>query len=227
MASKTHHFHDYSFGSAHSRPRQALYRRQDPVELPRTSAWRAGGGALVAAAAVAALVLGSAYAAFREPTPPLAEQTLALPPMETWRPDAALTQGHVINVLQGPAMSVPEQAATSVRAKTEDDVPLPSSLSPSAESRPHESRSPDTPPSESPSFASPLPESRDVIIDDSKVSPTEPPRYPDPTTTPPDAIAPPVTGPGTTTPPDAIAPPVIGPGATTTTPSNPENPYQD
>ena len=223
MASKTHNFHDYSFGSAHSRPRQVFYRREDPVELPRTSVWRAGGGALVAAAAVTALVLGSAYAAFREPTPPLLEQTPALPPMDTWRADTTLTQAHVINALQGPAMSVPEQAATAGAPEAEEDVP--SSVSPFAESRSPESRSSQSPSSESPSFASPLPESRDIITDDSKTSPPAPARYPHPTTTPPDAIAPPVTGPGITTSPDAIAPPATGPDATT--PSDAENPYQN
>ena len=203
MASKTHDFHDYSFGSAHARPRQVWYRREDPVELPRTSVWRAGGGALVAAAAVAALALGSAYAAFREPPPQLVEQTPALPPIATWQPDAAFTQAHVINMLQGPARSVPEKAATPVATETENEVPWPSGESPSPVSR-----APGAPSPEAPSFASPAPESRDLIGDDSKLYPPAPAPYPDPTTTPPEAIAP--SGPGTMT-----------------SPSDAENPYQD
>ena len=195
MASRTHDFHDYSFGSAHSRPRQIWYRREDPVELPRTSIWRAGGGALATAAAMGALVIGSAYAALRETPPPLREETPVLPAIEAWQPAATLSQAQVINLLQGPAMSVREKAASSVATETERDVPSSSFEGSSSESRSSESRS-----SESPSFVAPPPESREVIIDDSKMYPPTPAPYPDPTTTPPDAVAPPVTGPSTSTP---------------------------
>lgn len=207
MASRTHNFHDYSFGSAHSRPRQVWYRREDPVELPRTSIWRAGGGAIATAVALGALVIGSAYAAFRESPPQLLEATPALPPVATWQPNATLSQAHVINALHGPAMSVPEQDATSAAIETESGAP-----STSSELRSSELRSSQSPPPESPSFASPPPESREVIIDDSKLyPPTSPPApYPNPTTTPPDAVAPPVTGPATSTPP-----------------LDPENPYRE
>jgi hypothetical protein len=212
MASRTHDFHDYSFGSTHSRPRQVWYRREDPVELPRTSIWRAGGGAIATAAAMGALVIGSAYAAFRETPAPLLEDTPALPPIATWQPDLTVSQAHVINVLQGPAMSVPEKAGTTVAAEAEEDVPPSSFEAPSSKAR-----SFDSPPPESPSFASPPPESREVIIDDSKMYPptSTPAPYPNPTTTPPDAVAPPVTNPAVTNP-SPSAPPL-----------DTENPYRD
>jgi hypothetical protein len=199
MASKAQVFHDYSFGSAHSRPRQLWYRREDPVELPRNSIWRAGGGALLATlAAMGALVLGSAYAASRE-TPPAMAETPALPPLENWQPDPTVNQARVMNVLLGPALSAPEKAAAFVDAETAGDVP---STSTSSESPSFESGVP----------ASRAPESREVIIDDSKMYPPTPTPapYPNPTTTPPDAVAPPETTP---------APSV--PGLDT------ENPYRD
>jgi hypothetical protein len=125
---------------------------------------------------MAALVIGSAYAAFREPPPQLLEETLALPPLATWQPDATLSRAHVINVLQGPALSVPEKA-TSAPAETESSLP-PTALEPrSSQARSSESQA--TP-------------------------------YPDPTTTPPDAIAP-------LSPEPTAAPP----------PAGSENPYQD
>jgi hypothetical protein len=206
MASRTHDFHDYSFGSAHSRPRQVWYRREDPVELPRTSVWTAGGGLLVAAAAMAALAIGGAYAAVHEAPPPLLEETQALPPIEAWQPTATLSQAQVINVLQGPAMSVPEKTGTSVASETEQDVPSTSFEAPSSQSPSFEA-----PSSASPSLAPPPSESREVIIDDSKLYPPTPAPYPNPTTTPPDAVAPPVTDPSTATPP----------------PLDTENPYRD
>ena len=196
MASRTHDFHDYSFGSAHSRSRQIWYRREDPVELPRTSIWRAGGGLLVAAAAMGALVIGGAYAAVHETPPPLLEETQALPPVEAWQPTATLSQANVINVLQGPAMSVPEKTGASRASETEEDAPSTSFDAPSSPSSSFESRS-----SGSPSLAPPPSESREVIIDDSKMHPPTPAPYPNPTTTPPDAVAPPVVDPPTVTPP--------------------------
>jgi hypothetical protein len=206
MASKAHVFHDYSFGSAHSRPRQLWYRREDPVELPRNSIWRAGGGALLATlAAMGALVLGSAYAASRE-TPPQMAETPALPPLENWHPDPTVNQAQVMNVLLGPALSAPEKPAPFVDANPAGDVPSTSTSS--------ESPSSASPSSESPSFDSRAPKSREVIIDDSKMYPPTPTPapYPNPTTTPPDAIAPTETAP-------APAVPVPVP--------EPENPYFD
>jgi hypothetical protein len=149
-----------------------------------------------------ALVIGSAYAALRETPPPLREETPVLPAIEAWQPAATLSQAQVINVLQGPAMAVREKAASSVAIETEKDVPSSSLEGPSSESRSSASRSYESRSSESPSFVAPPPESREVIIDDSKMYPptTAPTPYPDPTTTPPDAVAPPGAGPSTSTP---------------------------
>jgi|GEM_PF-4389877 len=209
MASKAHVLHDYSFGSAHSRPRQLYYRREDPVELPRTSVWRAGGGALATAIAMGALVIGSVYAAFHEAPPPLMAETPALPPLENWQPDPNLSQAHVMNVLLGPALAVPDKPVALLGTDTAEDVPSTTSESTPTATSPSTSTS-----SELPSFESRAPESREVIIDDSKMYPpaATPAPYPNPTTTPPDAIAPPQTQPGATIP---------GPGL------DPENPYRD
>ena len=199
MASRTHDFHDYSFGSAHSRPRQIWYRREDPVELPRTSIWRAGGGAIATAAAMGALMIGGAYAALREAPPPLLEETPALPPIEVWQPAATLSQAHVINVVQGPAMSVPEKTGASVASETETEADVPSA---SFEAPSSQSPSFESPSSQSPSLAPPPSSaSREVIIDDSKTYPATPAPYPNPTSTPPDAVAPPVADTPASTPP--------------------------
>lgn len=196
MASKAHIINDYSFGNARHRPRQLLFRRQDPVVLPRTSIWRAGGGAIATALAMGAIVVGSVYAAYREPPPQLAE-TPALAPLENWQPDASVGAARMTNLLQGPALSVPDKAAPFFAAEADagEDVPSTSFVSPSQSSS--------TEPRSS--------ESREVIIDDSKMYPpaATPAPYPNPTTTPPDAVAPPATN---VTPPPA---------------TDAENPYRD
>lgn len=188
MASRAHIIHDYSFSGGRSHPRQVWYRREDPVELPRTSIWRAGGGALLTAVAMGALVVGSVYAAFHEAPPQLAE-TPALPAIETWQPDASLNSARITNLLQGPALSVPDRVTPFMQTDLLEDVPATSSEAASSDAISPESRAP---------------ESREVIIDDSKMYPpapaVTPTPYPNPTTTPPDAIAPPEATPGTPTP---------------------------
>ena len=200
MASKAHVIHDYSFGGAYARPRRQVWKRRDtdPVVVPRTSMWRTGGGAIATAIAMGALVVGSAYAAYRPTTPQLAE-TPALPLSDAWQPDTTFVGARVTNALLGPARAVPDKVAPLGEAEAEDAVPwyAPASQSDSSS---FESAAPES-----------RPESREVIIDDSKMYPapkTEP--YPNPTTTPPDAVAP---APAT---PLAPAPSL-----------DPENPYRD
>jgi hypothetical protein len=190
MASRAHVIHDYAFGNGHARPRRQLQYRNDtdPVVVPRTNILQAGGGALATAFAMGALLLGSAYAAYHQPAPQL-QDTPALPVADTWQPDTLFAAAQLTNVLQGPLSAAPDKPGPFIaETSLEEDVQSSSSL---AESRSSESR--------------------EVIIDDSKMyPPTQSVPYPNPTTTPPDAVAPPATTPQTPTP--AL---------------DPENPYRD
>ncbi|HEX2875243.1 MAG TPA: hypothetical protein VHP33_28525 [Polyangiaceae bacterium] len=199
MASKAHVIHDYSFGGARSlRRRQAWLLREEPVTLPKSSFWVAGFGAFATAAATAAIVAAGAYAAYHV-APARLTETPALVPAERWQPDLALvSQAGLVNLLQGPARAVPDKATSAL-----------ASVDPAAATEATSSGA------------------REIIIDDSKLYPldeskryprTAPPEqppvpYPNPTTTPPDAIAPP-------------APPMMTPAEPA--PSlDPENPYRD
>lgn len=198
MASRAHVIHDYSFGGARSlRRRQAWFLRDEPVTLPKNSFWVAGFGAIATVAATAAIVAGAAYAAYHVAPASLTE-TPALAPTEIWQPDlAVVNQAGLVNLLQGPALAVPDKATPGLESIDETAA-----------------------------AATPF-DTREVIIDDSKLypldeskryprtaQPEQPPvPYPNPTTTPPDAIAPP-------------APPTMTPAEPA--PSlDPENPYRD
>ena len=201
MASRAHAIHDYSFGGARShRRRQLWFRADDPIKLPKNSLWAAGIGALATAVATAAIVAAGAYAVSHA-APVRLSETPTLAPIENWQPDLGLVdQAAVVNLLQGPALAVPDKAQLPL-----DKV-------------------------DEPAAASTSPDSREVIIDDSKLYPldeskryprTAPPEelpapYPNPTTTPPDAIAPPGT----------VAPPVMTPAEPTPSLER-DNPYRD
>lgn len=199
MASKAHVIHDYSFGGARSlRRRQAWYLPDEPVTLPKSSFWVAGFGALATVAATAAIVAGAAYAAYHVAPASLTE-TPSLTPAEHWQPDlSVVNQAGLVNLLQGPAVAVPDKATPTLESVDETAA-----------------------------ATAPSSDAREGTIDDSKLYPLEeskryprtaPPEqppvpYPNPTTTPPDAIAPP-------------APPTMTPAEPT--PSvEPENPYRD
>ena len=173
MASKAHVTHDYSFGHAPTRSRRQLWLPLDePIELPRKSLWSVGGGALITVLAMASLLVGSEYAASSRVAPSLAE-TPTLPLAETWQPDSSVAQARLTNLLAGPALAVPDQAVGSATAAATAPE------APKDVSHAHES-----------------------ISDDAAPSPAEtrPAPYPNPTTTQPDAIAPPHTGPLVPTP---------------------------
>jgi hypothetical protein len=181
MASRAHAINNYSFGNGHARPRRQLWFRSDadPVVLPRTSLLRAGGGAFATAFAMGALLLGSAYAAYHQPLPQLAE-TPAIPLTDAWQPDAMFASAQLTNVLQGPLSAAHDKVISVAETNLEEDVPSSSSAS-SSEARSSEPR--------------------EVIIDDSKMyPPPKPEPYPNPTTTPPDAIAAPAAAPHVPTP---------------------------
>jgi len=171
MASKAHVTHDYSFGHAPTRSRRQLWLPLDePIELPRKSLWSVGGGALITVLAMASLLVGSEYAASSRVAPSLAE-TPALPLAETWQPDSSLAQARLTNLLKGPALAVPDQAVATNPTNTSE--------APKNVSHPHEVVS---------DGAAPYPA-------ETRAAP-----YPNPTTTPPDAFAPPNTDPRVPTP---------------------------
>jgi hypothetical protein len=198
MASRAHVIHDYSFGGARSlRRRQAWYLSEDPIKLPKSSFWVISFGALATAAATAAIVAAGAYAAFNA-APARLTETPALAPVSEWQPDlASINQAGMVRLMQGPALAVRDKAALPLEEAQGSEASDAAAMS--------------------------SPESREVIIDDSKLypldeskryprtaPPEEAPVYPNPVTTPPDAIAPPATNPAEPTP-------IL----------DPENPYRD
>lgn len=197
MASRAHVIHDYSFGGARAlRHRQAWYLAEDPIKLPKSSFWVASFGALATAAATAAIVAAGAYAVFHV-APARLTETPALTPTETWQPDlAAMNEAGREKLMQGPAFAAPDKALPVASTEPSEDATISSSGS----------------------------GDREVIIDDSKLYPLdEAKRYP--RTAPPEQ--PPVQYPNpVTTPPDAIAPPATTPVEPAPT-LDPENPYRD
>jgi hypothetical protein len=195
MASKAHVIHDYSFGGARSlRRRQAWYLPDEPITLPKSSFWVAGFGAFATALATTAIVASATYVAYHV-APARLTETPALTPAEVWQPDlAVVNQAGLVNLLQGPALAVPERATLPGKGVDESAA----------------------------AAATTSPDTREIIIDVSKLYPLDesrqhprtaparlPAPYPNPTTTPPDAVAPPTT-------PTEPAPS-----------RDPENPYSD
>jgi hypothetical protein len=197
MASRAHVIHDYSVPGPRARTHRQVWDRNDPVVLPRSSVWSAGAGVIAAALTIGAIVAASAFAGYHTDTPALSE-TPALLLADHWQPDSFVEQAHVTNLLAGPARAVPSLAAPNSSARL-DDEPLVSSPA-------HEMIIDDPTPGvqgQRPGVAS-----RSPLVPD-KPGVVAPP-YPNPTTTPPEAIAPPNASPQTPTP--AL---------------DPENPYPD
>ena len=186
MASRFHVVQDYSFGGGAVRPRrQVRYRGDDPVVLPRSSIWSTGGGLVAVVLAAGAIVVGSAYAAYHtEPAALAGTPALALD--RDWQPLAGNVRGEVTNLLSGPALAVPSVASPTRKGSTETDTPL-------MPSDAHGAIVDDSAPGAQQRFPPAAPQ---------RVTPPEarPAIVPDPTTTPPDAIAPPNSAPETPTP---------------------------
>jgi hypothetical protein len=185
MASRAHVIHDYSFGGARShRRRQAWYLSEDPIKLPKSSFWVASFGALA-----------TAYAAFHT-APARLTETPALSPAKEWQPDlASVNEAGLVRLMQGPPLAVRDRPMQPLEST---DATAGAVLN--------------------------GPASPEVSIDDSKLYPLdESKRYP--RTAPPEQ--PPVAYPNpVTTPPDAIAPPATNPAEPAPT-LDPENPYRD
>ena len=201
MASRAHVVYDYPISREHWPQREVWYRNDEPVVLPRTSAFRLSGGLILAALTAGALLAGSAYSVLYTPPPPLAETPIASLTRD-YTVDTQVERANVTNQLSGPALAVP-QTGEAVGAE-EQDVPMFGS-----DSRDHEvfiddsapgaqPRMPQTSPAMPPPQAPKLPQAE----------PSAP--YPNPTITPPEGIAPDPASPQTPTP--AL---------------DPQNPYRD
>jgi hypothetical protein len=183
MASRAHVFPDYSFhGDAPRQRRPLRFQTNDPVILPRSRSWDISGGLIVAALAATALVAAGTYAVYYTEPPRLAETPTASLERD-YMPDADLARANALAALNGPAFAAPE-SFKPVADAPESGAPT------SSEGM-----------STAPSFSG----GSEVIINDgapgaqdtfpqpsesqSKLAPSPP--YPNPTTTPPDAVAPP------------------------------------
>lgn len=201
-----HVYHDHPFGRVPPRRRREVSfrdREEEPIVLPRSSLFRAGGGLLLALTAGAAIVAGSAYAAYHTDAPALLP-TPTSPLSRGWQPDPDVTHAKVTNLLSGPALAAPERGAeASAGDAMTGDSPQGESL-----------RSTSAGPSRAQS------KSDDSILEDGALAPSFPPvPYPNPTMTPPEGIAPPDSAPQAPTPDSAPQAP---------TPAlDPENPYHD
>lgn len=196
MASRAHVI-DYAFHHPQPRPRRPAHYPNDPVIVPRSSVWRAGGGVIATALALGAIVAASAYAAYH-PEPPALAETPTAPLVSSWQLDSLVQDAHVKNLLAGPAHAVPNVARPNDTSAFDDEpfVSTPTDHVVIDDSAPG------------------VQEHLPGVAPESPAVPSNPgverPTYPNPVTTPPDAIAPPDTAPQTPTP--AL---------------DPENPYRD
>jgi hypothetical protein len=197
MASRAHVIHDYSVASPRVRTRRQAWSMNDPVVLPRSSVWSAGAGVVAAALTIGAIVAASAFAGYHTDPPALSE-TPALPLADHWQPDSLVEQAHVTSLLAGPARAVPSLAAPNNSAALDDE--------PFVSAPARETVIDDSAPGVQENLPGATPPSR-LMPDKPGVAA---PPYPNPATTPPDAIAPANASPHTPTP--AL---------------DPENPYSD
>jgi hypothetical protein len=180
---------DYSFQGHVPRARRPLrFQTNDPVVLPRSREWDISGGLIAAALAATALVAGVTYAVYYTAPPTLAETpTLSLE--REYQPNADLARTSALKALSGPAVAAPD--APHLMAE-----PL---VTPAA-----------------PSETSDVPNRSEVVIDDA--APGAQDTFPQPVETQPMTTpAAPYPNP-TITPPEAIAP--------AAEPADPENPYR-
>ncbi|MES1186601.1 MAG: hypothetical protein ABUL60_22500 [Myxococcales bacterium] len=178
MASRAHVIHDYSFSNPQARPRRQIRYRDDPVVVPRSSVWRAGGGVVVSALALGAIVAASAYAAYH-PEPPALAETPSAPLLDTWQLDPLVQDAHVTNLLAGPARAVPNRAAPNAGSFLDDEPFIstpPDQVIINDSAQGVQEHLPGVAPEPAPASTAP--------------EVAEPKPYPNPTTTPPEAIAP-------------------------------------
>ncbi len=185
MASRAHVIHEYPFARQSPRPRRQVWYRSsaDPVVLPRGGSGGISAALVVSALIASSVIAGGAYAVyFAGAGAPAMVETPAAPVDARWEPDIEPIRANVVRALQGPVVSVPS-VTSGPQAPLETDTPS------AGAGR------------------------DDYFIDDSKQlirpepqpvprSPDSPRQlpYPNPTTTPPDAVAPPDVTPEIPTP---------------------------
>lgn len=187
MAARAHVARDYSFGDVSSRPRRDVYfRREDPVVLPRSRGFSVDVRLIGAALLATALVTASTYAVFSTAPPALAE-TPTLPLAREWTPSAELGHASALKALAGPALAT---RSTTEPRTPEDSEPIvepaaaqSTQATQSTQAIPYPDRLPSTQSVESPKAQDLVPEL------------PKPEIYPNPTTTPPDGVAPPEVSP--------------------------------
>jgi hypothetical protein len=183
MASRAHVLYDYPLHRDSRPPRRGARRStDDPVVLPRVSAFSMSGGLIIAALTAGALVAGSAFDLFRVPTPAVMAETPTTPLERDYRVDQVPAAASITNQLSGPTHAVP-QAGLMSEAEPSEDVPLFSSES--SQISGDSSRGPEVIINDS------APGAQDSFPQPPSAAPAaNPAPYPNPTTTPPDGIAP-------------------------------------
>jgi len=191
MASRAHAVRHYSIGNVATQPqRDVWYRREDPVVLPRSRGWSLDYRLVAAALAASALVTAATYALFYT-APPTVAETAELPFNGTWSLSTdTLESAHVTRALSGPAFAARD--VPSAQQGAEPEVFFDEAAA--AAEQQSSSNGMSTAPELSPAPVQPL--SPPEVYPKPSV-PTDTPRdvtpapYPNPTTTPPDAVAPP------------------------------------
>lgn len=195
MAARAHVIPDYSLQPRQRRPLR--FQTNDPVVLPRSRDWDINGGLIAAAVAATALIAGATYAVYYTEPPKLAATpTLSLE--RGYEVDDHFSRGNALKALSGAAVAAPD----SLNGALSPGVALPpgdDGLSTSSAAIPQRSAGSevvidDSAPGAQETF--PQPDAGEPA--QSSVAPAAP--YPNPTTTPPDAIAPPEAEPQTPTP---------------------------
>jgi hypothetical protein len=194
MASRAHSIHDY-FGHASERPRRAVRYpgRDEPVVLPRDRSASATAVLIASAVLATSVIGGGAYAVYAGAAAPLSN-TPAASLTPSWQPDDEPFRAKNLELLYGRTQARPS-IATVPEAPEETATPSP--------------------------LSAPDP----LFIDDSR-SGSQPKAQSAPQRVPaePDAPRQPYPNP-TSTPPDAIAPPNVSPELPTPL-LDPENPYK-
>lgn len=191
MASRAQVFPEFSYGREVSRRRRpVVFQTHDPVVLPRSRSWDINGALIAAAAAATLLVAGATYAVFyTEPSRLNATETPSL--QREYTPDSHWARVNAMKALSGPIVAAPRAVEMS---SSPADTSAPSSFDSGSGLMPADG-------SFTPSTSLAPRTGSEVVIDDSapgvqdslpqpaENQPSLAP-YPNPTTTPPDAIAP-------------------------------------
>lgn len=186
MAARAH-VQDHPFVS--SRPRRDVYfRREDPVVLPRSRGYTLDFRLIGAALAATALVTLGTYAVFTSSAPALG------PTQETsisreWVPDTQVGHAAALKALAGPALSTrslaaPEGEPSEVTRESASALQAFPQSTVSESSAPLRSAEPSAAPRSNPAESL---RGQDLVPE----LPATPELYPNPTSTPPDGVAPP------------------------------------